>query len=173
LSSETSNKALNTINQANLIPFLMSFLVYQEKLPLSAVVSAGVEVLQTPSVGSLLTPSAAQCLYVLTEDNPPAAEELRMNGSYTSTLLSVARGQPAADDIRGLTLKVLATGTLRNISPLPPLTAASAVHIEKEIVLPLLQPLLTSISLPETSKQIQVLVEKQVSVPRSTRSPSH
>jgi len=112
-------------------------------------------------------------MYVLTEDNPPAAEELRMNGSYTSTLLSVARGQPAADDIRGLTLKVLATGILRNISPLPPLTAASAVHIEEEIVLPLLQPLLTSISLPETSKQIQELVEKQVCIPHSTHSVSH
>ena len=109
---------------------------------------------------------------MLTEDNPPAAEELRMNGSYTSTLLSVTRSQPTADDIRGLALKVLATGTLRNISPLPPLTAASAVHIEEEIVLPLLQPLLTSISLPEISKQIQVLVEKQVCIPHSIRSVS-
>jgi hypothetical protein len=101
-------------------------------------------------------------LYVLTEDNPPAVEELRINGSYTSTLLSIAQGQPAADDVRGLTLKVLTTGILRNISPLPPLTAASAVNIEDEIVLPLMQPLLTSISLPEASQQIQALVEKQV-----------
>lgn len=107
---------------------------------------------------------AAQCLYVLTDDNPPAAEELRTNGSYTSVLLSIAQGQPAADDIKGLTLKVLATGILRNISPLPSLTAASAVDVEDEIVLPLLQPLLTSISLPEASQQIQALVEKQVRV---------
>lgn len=108
---------------------------------------------------------AAQCLYVLTDDNPPATEDLRANGSYTSVLLSIAQGQPAAaDDGRGLTLKVLATGTLRNITPLPPLTAASAVNIEDEIVLPLLQPLLTSISLSEASRQIQALVEKQVCV---------
>ncbi|KAF9654129.1 ARM repeat-containing protein [Thelephora ganbajun] len=146
--SETSNKALNTINQANLVPFLICFLVYREKLPLSAVASA------------------AQCLYVLTDDNPPATEELRTNGSYTSVLWSIAQGQPAADDVRGLTLKVLATGTLRNISPLPPLTVASAVDIEDEIVLPLLQPLLASISLPEVSQQIQTLVEKQASVPQ-------
>ena len=99
---------------------------------------------------------------MLTDDNPPAAEELRTNGSYTSVLLSVAQGQPAADDIRGLILKVLATGILQNISPLPPLTAASAVDTEDEIVFPLLHPLLTSISLLEASQQIQALVEKQV-----------
>jgi len=99
---------------------------------------------------------------VLTDDNPPAAEELRTNGSYTSILLSVAQGQPAADDIRGLTLKVLAAGILQNISPLPPLASASAVDTDDEIVLPLLRPLLTSISLPEASQQIQTLVEKQV-----------
>lgn len=105
---------------------------------------------------------AAQCLYVLTEDNPPAAEELRTNGSYTSALLSIAQSQPAPDDIRGLTLKVLSAGILWNVSPLPPLTAASAVDIGGEIVLPLMPPLLTSVSLPETSQQIQMLVEKQV-----------
>ncbi|KAF9786699.1 ARM repeat-containing protein [Thelephora terrestris] len=146
--SETSSKALNTINQASLVPFLMSFLVQRKKLPLSAVASA------------------AQCLYVLTEDNPPAAEELRTNGSYTSALLSIAQGQLASDDIRGMALKVLSAGILWNISPLPPLTAASAVDIGGEIVLPLMPPLLTSISLPETSQQIQTLVEKQASLPQ-------
>lgn len=90
-------------------------------------------------------------------------EELRTNGSYTSALLSIAQGQPVVGDIRGLTLKVLATGILQNITPLPPLTAASAVDIEGEIVLPLLQKLLTSVSLSGASQQIQVLVEKQVS----------
>lgn len=100
---------------------------------------------------------------MLTDDNPPAAEELRTNGSYTAPLLSIAQGQPVVDDIRGLTLKVLATGILQNITPLPPLAAVSAVDVGNEIVLPLLQKLLTSISLPGASQQIQVLVEKQVS----------
>lgn len=122
----------------------------------------GWAVFSNPPVDSPLTTLTAQCLYVLTDDNPPAAEELRTNGSYTSALLAIAQGQPAADDIRGLTLRVLATGILRNVSPLPPLAAASAVDIEDEIVLPLLQPLLTSISLLKASQQIQVLVEKQV-----------
>lgn len=67
-----------------------------------------------------------------------------------------------ADDIMRLTLKVLTAGILRNVSPLPPLTAASAVNIEEEIVLPLVGSLLTSVSLPEASQQIQGLVEKQV-----------
>ena len=118
--------------------------------------------LRNPAIDPLLTTLKAQCLYVLTDDNPPAVEELRTNGSYTSVLLSIAQGQPAADDTRGLTLKVLATGILQNISPLPPLAAASAVDTEDEIVLPLLQPLLTSLSLPEASQEIQALVEKQV-----------
>jgi hypothetical protein len=74
----------------------------------------------------------------------------------------MSQGQPVVDDVKGLTLKVLTTGILRNISPLPPHTAASVVDVEDEIVLPLMQPLLTSISLPEASQQIQALVEKQV-----------
>lgn len=161
LNRETSNKALNTVNQANLVPFLMSFLVYRGKLPLSAVASAGGCCCASAAKLSQTIPTA-QCLYVLTEDNPPAAGELRANGSYTSVLLSIAQGQPVADDSKGLTLKVLATGILRNISPLPPLTAASALNIEDQIVLPLVRELLTSISLPEISQQIQTLVEKQV-----------
>lgn len=165
LNRETSNKALSTINQANLVPFLMSFLVYRGKLPLSVVASAGGYYCRTSAVEPSPIKPTAQCLYVLTEDNPPAAEELRANGSYTSVLLSITRDQQVVDDVKGLTLQVLTTGILRNISPLPSLTAVSAVNIEDEIVLPLLQPLLTSISLPEASQQIQELVEKRVCEP--------
>ena len=39
---ETSNKALNAVNQIGLVPFLMSFLGSKDKLPLSTVTSAGV-----------------------------------------------------------------------------------------------------------------------------------
>ncbi|KAI0964127.1 hypothetical protein AcW1_010246 [Taiwanofungus camphoratus] len=59
--SETSDKAMNAINQISLIPFLMSFLASREKLPLSTVTSA------------------AQCLYVLTDENPLVIEEERQN----------------------------------------------------------------------------------------------
>lgn len=42
---ETSNKALNTINELHLTPFLMSFLASRDKLPLAPVVSAGIYIL--------------------------------------------------------------------------------------------------------------------------------
>ena len=38
---ETSNKAMNAINQISLVPFLMSFLASRDQLPLSTVTSAG------------------------------------------------------------------------------------------------------------------------------------
>ena len=41
LSRETSNKALNAVNQLDLVPFLASFLAARDKLPLSTVTSAG------------------------------------------------------------------------------------------------------------------------------------
>jgi len=39
---ETSNKALNAINEIHLVPFLMSFLAARDKLPLATVTAAGV-----------------------------------------------------------------------------------------------------------------------------------
>ena len=38
---ETSNKALNAVNQVNLIPFLMAFLESRAKLPIATVNAAG------------------------------------------------------------------------------------------------------------------------------------
>jgi hypothetical protein len=38
---ETSNKALNAINEFSLVPFLMSFLAARDQLPLAPVTSAG------------------------------------------------------------------------------------------------------------------------------------
>ena len=38
---ETSNKALNAVNDIHLIPFLMSFLAARDKLPSTPVTSAG------------------------------------------------------------------------------------------------------------------------------------
>ena len=35
--------------------------------------------------------SVAQCLYVLTEDNQPAVEEIRTNSTYLACLLAAAR----------------------------------------------------------------------------------
>ncbi|KAF9567834.1 ARM repeat-containing protein [Agrocybe pediades] len=151
--SETSNKALNAINEFQLAPFLMSFLAASDKLPLSPVTSA------------------AQCLYVLTDDNYPVISEVRADGGYISCLLSLARRDSAGaaasnDDPKSVALAVLAAGTLRNIMPIPPPSAASTLDIDKDVVLPLLLPVISSISLPDVSQAVQTLVARQASEPQ-------
>ncbi|KAL5519568.1 hypothetical protein ACEPAH_1251 [Sanghuangporus vaninii] len=163
--SETSNKALNAINGIHLIPFLMAFLETREKLP------------------SRTVAAAAQCLYVLTDDNPPAIDELRSNSSYTACLLSIARGNYApaptsaeakelAED-RVVSVKLLAAGVLRNIQPIAVPSAASAIEIDRTIILPLVLPVLTSISLAEASERVIELVKKQEEEPQTeNQNPS-
>ncbi|KAF5368331.1 hypothetical protein D9758_002154 [Tetrapyrgos nigripes] len=156
--SETSNKALNAINNINLIPFLMSFLAAREKLPLAPVVAA------------------AQCLYVLTDDNDPAIRSVRTDAGYISCLVSMTRLNENAPNVNGkakdpndyrvITLQVLVSGILRNISPLPPPTPASFIDIDKEIVLPLLQPIISSINLSEVASNVQQFVDAQASEPQ-------
>ncbi|KAJ3804403.1 armadillo-type protein [Lentinula aff. lateritia] len=146
--SETSNKALNAINSINLIPFLMSFLASRDKLSIAPVLAA------------------AQCLYVLTDDNDSASVSLKCNAEYISCLLSIAKSpnQPAngkgkdINDHRLITLRVLSLGILRNILPLPQPSAASIVDIDKDVTLPLLQPVISSVKLPEIASRAQQLV---------------
>lgn len=142
--SETNNKALNAINEINLVPFLMSFLAARDKLPVGTV------------------SSAAQCLYVLTDDNFPAILETRRDANYVSCLLDIAKLEPSrsgkekeSDDTRATMLRVLAAGILRNLAPLPPPTSASFVDIDKEIVLPLLQPVISAVDLHEAASVAQ------------------
>lgn len=147
--SETSNKALNAINQISLVPFLMSFLAARAKLPIATVTAA------------------AQCLYVLTDDNQPAIDELRSNAVYSTCLLEIVHNKGSVSDKdrevfgdRLTMLKVLSSGILSNVSPLPPPSAASGVDVGKEIVLPLLQPVVASVSLTESSALAESLVTK-------------
>ncbi|KAG2338386.1 ARM repeat-containing protein [Suillus weaverae] len=147
--SETSNKALNAINQINLIPFLTSFLAARAKLPIATVTAA------------------AQCLYVLTDDNRPAIDELRSNAAYTTCLLEIVHNEGGVTGKDGevfwdrmTTLKVLSSGILSNVSPFPPPSAASGVDVGKEIVLPLLQPVVASASLTESSGLAENLMVK-------------
>ncbi|OCH95725.1 ARM repeat-containing protein [Obba rivulosa] len=154
--SETSNKAMNAINQISLIPFLMSFLGARETLPASTVTSA------------------AQCLYVLTDENPPAINELRSDAAYTAYLLSIVRPSEPALNVNGkdkeisneraLTLRVLCCGILRNISPIPPPSVAATVDLDRDVVLPTLVPVLSSVALLEASLRAQELVDKDESV---------
>ncbi|KAF7793565.1 hypothetical protein EIP86_004679 [Pleurotus ostreatoroseus] len=150
--SETSNKALNAINQISLVPFLMSFLGSRDKLPIATVTSA--------------------------DDNPPAIDELRPNGAYTACLLAIARpeqhqdqdqvsdkakekakapGPEIAED-REVALRVLCSGILRNITPIPPPSIAATVDIDRDVVLPTLEPVLTSLALPEAAQRAQELI---------------
>ncbi|GLB35792.1 putative ARM repeat-containing protein [Lyophyllum shimeji] len=153
--SETSNKALNAINEIHLVPFLMSFLAARHKIPLAPVTAA------------------AHCLYVLTDDNYPAIADVRADAGYISCLLEIARPGEATNgkakepsDPRSTTLKVLCAGILRNVSPLPPPAVASSVDIDRDIVLPLLQPVISCISLPDISKAVMDLVARQASGPQ-------
>ncbi|KAF8079006.1 armadillo-type protein [Lyophyllum atratum] len=153
--SEASNKALNAINEIHLVPFLISFLAARDKIPLAPVTAA------------------AHCLYVLTDDNYPAISDLRADAGYISCLLEIVQSAEAVNgkakdrsDPRFTTLQVLCSGILRNIAPLPPPAAASFVDIDKDIVLPLLLPVITSISLSDTSRTVLDLVAKQDSEPQ-------
>lgn len=117
---ETSNKALNAINQINLIPFLMSFLASRSKLPITTVTAAG-EILNALIRIALLKMgfvATAHCLYVLTDDNYPAMNDVRRDAGYISCLLEIARtekglpngkGKEAADD-KSIALQVLVSG---------------------------------------------------------------
>ncbi|KAF9531883.1 armadillo-type protein [Crepidotus variabilis] len=159
--SETSNKALNAINDIQLVPFLMSFLAACNKLSLAPVTAA------------------AQCLYVLTDDNWPAITDVRSDAGYLACLLSIARREqpvPAPDsqpDPRAITLAVLSAGILRNILPIPPPSAASFVEIDKDVILPLLQPVISAISLSEISNEVQELVQRQNSEPQLEKMTLH
>ncbi|KAF7784171.1 hypothetical protein Agabi119p4_336 [Agaricus bisporus var. burnettii] len=152
--SETSNKALNTINELHLTPFLMSFLASRDKLPLAPVVSA------------------AQCLYVLTDDNIPAIKEVRTDATYLSCLMSIIQPQNTLhtefmkSDPHAVTLAVLAAGILRNVSPLPPPTAVSQKDLDKDIIFPLLQPIISSSSISQISDLAQELITTQTNEPQ-------
>ncbi|KAH7914731.1 ARM repeat-containing protein [Hygrophoropsis aurantiaca] len=148
--SETSNKALNAINQMNLVPFLMSFLASRNKLPIVPVTAA------------------AQCLYVLTDDNQPAIDDVRSNDAYINCLLDVVRtgvevsngkGKQVSDERINM-FKVLVCGILGNVSP-----SSSGIEITKDITLPHLQPIISSISLLEIADTVKQLVTTQESEP--------
>ncbi|KAG8712185.1 hypothetical protein FRC11_000782, partial [Ceratobasidium sp. 423] len=135
--SETSNKALNAINSISLIPFLMAFLINRAKLPRQVV------------------HAAAQCLYVLSEDNPPAIQSVRSESEYIACLVAISTApQGANDDEWDVGIRILACGSLRNIAPLPAALNASSIDIDRSIALPLITPLL-SYSLDEAVEEVK------------------
>lgn len=130
--AETSNKALNAVNELDLIPFLISFLSTRDKLSQSTV------------------NAAAQCLYVLTEDNDVAIEVFRNDATRISILIEIAQTEPPAptssNDIKAIrwtTLSCLASGILKNIAPLPTIMPTSSIDLEKSVIMPRLLPQLS------------------------------
>ncbi|KAL0068606.1 hypothetical protein AAF712_004322 [Marasmius tenuissimus] len=160
--SETNNKALNAINDIDLVPFLMSFLGARDKLSLTPVMAA------------------AQCLYVLSDDNYPTISSLRSDASYITCLLAIAKeSSPTANgkekdgsEYKIVSLRTLVSGILRNISPLPPTIPDSTIDIDREVVLPLLQPVITSVSLPDVATAAQQLVDRIAAEPLSVEKLS-
>ena len=170
----------------------MSFLGSREKLPLSTVTSAGKLPQPRRPFGRMLTMTIAQCLYVLTDENPPVIDEVRLNAQYTACLLAIVRPDDTApksngkekdtSDSRASTLRVLCCGTLsrlgavtlvishetlgilRNVSPIPPPSIAATVDLDRDVVLPTLEPVLTSMDLQEASQAAQHALDNQVSV---------
>ncbi|KAH9065579.1 ARM repeat-containing protein [Lactarius vividus] len=149
--SETSIKALNAVNNLMLVPFLMAFLSSRDRLPLTTVTSA------------------AQCLYVLTDDNPPVGDEIRANMSYVSCLLEISKvrgapdvkGKTPAAEERAVGLGILGCGILRNLAPFPPPSSIASVDLDKEILLPALLPAVSSVSLQEATDAVRGFVQLQ------------
>lgn len=52
---------------------------------------------------------------------------------------------------------------MNNVSPLPPPSAASTLDINNDLLLPVLRPVISSVSLDEVAQQVQGLVNRQVS----------
>ncbi|EIN13869.1 ARM repeat-containing protein [Punctularia strigosozonata HHB-11173 SS5] len=153
--SETSSKALKAVNALGLVPFLCSFLSARDKLPASTVTSA------------------AQCLYVLTDENLPVINEVRANSSCVTCLLTMA--QAMMSDVKGkskqmeneryITQQVLACGILRNISPFPPPSGSAAVDVDREVVLPALEPVIRGVSLGHVAKNVEAQLAKLATEP--------
>ncbi|KAF8274277.1 ARM repeat-containing protein [Lactarius quietus] len=162
--SETSNKALNAVNNLMLVPFLMAFLSSRDHLPLTTVTSA------------------AQCLYVLTDDNPPVGDEIRANLSYVSSLLEISKVRGAPDikgktppaEERAVALGILGCGILRNLAPFPPPSSIASIDLDKEIFLPALLLVVSSISLQEATDVVHGFVKVQSEKPEAgDRDPKH
>ena len=54
------------------------------------------------------------------------------------------------------------TGILRNISPIPPPSIAATIDLDRDVVLPTLEPVLNSIDLQEASQAAQHALASQV-----------
>jgi hypothetical protein len=83
-------------------------------------------------------------------------------------LIAVARTDMALDqstteakemvEERRLSVKLLASGILKNIAPIPAPSTASAIDIDRQVILPIIVPTISSVSLLEASNSVSKLV---------------
>ena len=98
----------------------MSFLASRTKLPISTVTAAG-EILNILVDDKLILVSTAHCLYVLTDDNYPAINEMKRDPGYTSCLLEVVQAEKGLSNGKGkeaayeksIALQVLVSGRFK------------------------------------------------------------
>lgn len=64
--------------------------------------------------------------------------------------------------LRYKNLKPWFTGTLRNVTPIPPPSEISSLDIDKDLVLPLLLPIISSVSISATTDAVQELLHRMV-----------
>lgn len=53
---------------------------------------------------------------------------------------------------------------MRNVAPFPPPSIAATVDVDRDVVLPALEPVLSSVSLPEAAQQAEHLIGQVVEV---------
>lgn len=56
-------------------------------------------------------------------------------------------------------------GVLRNVSPIPPPSIAATLEIDRDVVIPTLQPVISWISIAEASERVTALLQQQESIP--------
>lgn len=95
----------------------MAFLSSRAHLPLTTVTAAGA-CAPFNTASRAQCDETAQCLYVLTDDNPPVGDEIRSDLNYVSCLLEISKvhgtpdvkGKTPAAEERAVALGILGCG---------------------------------------------------------------
>ena len=82
------------------------------------------------------------------------------------------KAKDTSDD-REVALRVLCAGIMKNIEPIPPPSIAATVDVDRDVVLPTLEPVLSSVNLQEAEKQAQQLIEQVKVEEVSTGGPAY
>ncbi|CAG8651743.1 7721_t:CDS:10, partial [Acaulospora morrowiae] len=126
--SEVSQKALKSINNANVVPFLVSFFMHSKKIPGKTVLAA------------------AQCLHTITDENPDIHFHFEQNPQYMQVLLNGVKNEENISSELTETLlliKVLYCGILSNLRSIYTFAGIDPVSEQNLYLLPVLTSRLT------------------------------